>query len=414
MQPLILIVEDSLMYGKLLERNIVNNLGFETVWVKTYAEAEAYLNLGKEITLALLDFRLPDALDGQIIDLFQRFRVPSVVITADFSDDMQELIWSKRIIDYVVKEGAHSIQYILDLIERIARNEQVGILIVDDSQVARMHIRNILKPLRFTVFDASSGAEALTLLDQHQNIKLVLTDYNMPNMDGFELTRRIRQTYSMDRLSIIGLSASGNHQLTVKFIKYGANDFLGKPFLSEMLYCRINLNLKIVEQFDTLREVTLIDHLTNVNNRRFLFEAGDLLFEDGMRSGNYPVVAMLDLDNFKRINDTYGHGKGDEVIRRIAETLQLSIRKSDVLSRYGGEEFCIVCRNMERSQIEKVFNLWKDKVGALEYSAGEDVFRVTVSIGVCTEQKGSFLEMIKAADEKLYQAKNEGRNRVCL
>ena len=414
MEPLIFIVEDSLTYGELLERNIVHRLGYATEWRRSYAEAEEYLGVNPQITLALLDFRLPDAYNGEIIDLLAKHQIPSVVITADFNNDLQEFIWSKRVIDYVVKEGPHSIYYLLDLIERFTQNHLVEILIVDDSEVARLHIRDILSLQRYTLLEASNGTEALRILEDNPNIKLVLVDYTMPEMDGFELTRRIRQKYPMDKLAIIGLSASANHQLTVKFIKYGANDFLSKPFLSEMLYTRINLNLKIVEHFEALRKVSLIDHLTNINNRRYLFEAGDLIFEDALRTDNFPVVAMIDLDHFKKINDVYGHDQGDEVIRRTAETLQMNIRKSDILSRYGGEEFCIVCRNLKPERISAFFNEMREKVADLVYEKGDSKFHVSISIGVCAEKKDSFLEMLKAADEKLYEAKAAGRNTVCI
>lgn len=413
MEPVILIVEDSLMYGRLLERSIINSLGFKTIWLKTFADTEAFLKTGEPVTMALLDYCLPDALDGEIIDLCLDHDVPSVIITSSFSDDLQETIWSKRVLDYIVKEGAHAIQYILDLIERVVKNAKTGILIVDDSRMSRTHIRQILEPFHFTLYEAADGLEALEVLEKNDDIKLVLTDYHMPKCDGFELTRRIRQTYLMDKLAIIGLSSHGSHQLTIKFIKYGANDFMTKPFIREMLYCRINQNLKIVEHFDTLRQVSLIDHMTNINNRRYLFEAGDIVFEDSIRTGKYPIVAMIDIDYFKELNDTYGHDMGDRIICKVAETLSMDIRKSDIISRYGGDEFCIICRNMDREIAPQKFDMWRKQIEELPFECDGQAFNVTITIGLCLEEKGSFLQMIKAADEKLYQAKKEGRNRVC-
>jgi len=413
MEPTILIVEDSIMYGKLLERNIINNLGYRTVWLRSYIEVKKLLKERRDFTLAILDYRVTGALDGEVIDLCLKASIPSVVISSDFSDDTQEYVWSKNVIDYIVKEGAHSVQYLLDLTERIVRNAHVGILVVDDSKVARTSLRQLLAMCRFKVYEACDGLEALDILEQNSDIKLVLTDYNMPNCDGFELTRRLRHTYPMDRLGIIGLSSKGNLPLTIKFIKYGANDFLNKPYIKEMLFCRINQNLKLVEHFETIRQVSLIDHLTNINNRRYLFEAGDIIFEDAMRNGNMPVVAMLDIDDFKVVNDTFGHPEGDKVLRAIAETLNSCIRKSDILSRYGGEEFCIVCRNIDREQAPSRFEKWKDRIGELKFRCGEQEYSVTISIGLCLERQMSFQQMLKAADEKLYQAKQDGKNRVC-
>ncbi len=414
MENLILVVEDSNMYGKYLVRTIENNLGMRTAWFKNYKETRDFLESGTYISLALLDLRLPDALDGEIIDLCRENKIPSVVITSDFNDDLQEFIWSKQVVDYVIKEGPHTINYILDLVERFTNNSETGILIVDDSAVARTHLKQTLATQHYQLFEASDGLEALEVLRENPCIKMVITDYNMPRCDGFELTKKIRVDYPLDKLAIIGLSAAGNHRLAVKFIKNGANDFLTKPFFSEMMFCRIALNLKIVSQFESFRTATLLDQLTNINNRRYLFEAGDMIYENGMRTGDYPVVAMADIDKFKQVNDRYGHPVGDIVIKKVAETLQSNIRKSDFISRYGGEEFCIVCRNMDKNEILRVFDNLREKVAALEFEAAEEQFQVTVSMGICTEPAGSFLSMINKADESLYKAKNSGRNRVCL
>jgi diguanylate cyclase (GGDEF)-like protein len=414
MEGLILIVEDSSMYGKFLVRTIEHNLGLKTVWFKNYKETEEFLKTSQPISLALLDLRLPDALDGEIIDLCGDFKIPAVVITSDFNEDLQEFIWSKGVVDYVIKEGPNTAHYILDLVERFTNNSDTGILLVDDSKFARKHLKQSLKSQNFKLFEASDGLEALEVLKENPCIKMVLTDYNMPNCDGFELTKKIRTNYPLDKLAIIGLSAAGNHKLAVKFIKNGANDFLTKPFFSEMLFCRINLNLKIVQQFESFRSASFLDQLTNISNRRYLFETGNLIYENGERTGEYPVVAMVDIDNFKKINDTYGHPMGDMVIKKIANTLQSSIRKSDFISRYGGEEFCIVCSHMEESQIKEIFDKLREKVSSLSFKFSNETFNVTVSIGICSEPIGSFLTMIKKADEKLYLAKEQGRNRVCL
>ncbi|HCM26436.1 MAG: hypothetical protein A2Z99_20995 [Treponema sp. GWB1_62_6] len=413
MEPVILIVEDSMMFGRLLERSIINGLGFQTVLVTSYLETEKLLESGRLPIVALLDYCLPDALDGEIIDLCLKYQVPSIIMSSSFSDDLQESIWSKRVLDYIVKEGAQSIQYALDLIDRIVKNSDIGILIVDDSKVARNSIVQDLKPYRYQLYEAANGMEAFDILNASNGIKLVLTDYYMPVCDGFELTKKIRQVYQLDRLAIIGISSQSSQQLTIKFIKHGANDFLIKPFNREMLYCRINQNLKIVEHFDTLRQITHIDHLTNTSNRRYLFEAGDIIFEDSLRTGNFPIIAMIDIDSFKTINDTYSHQTGDQVIRTVAETLNRSIRKTDILSRYGGDEFCLICRNMDITGAPGKFEKWRKQVENLSFEKDGKTFHVTISIGLCLEKGDSFMQMIDAADKKLYEAKQAGRNQVC-
>ncbi|MCG8453032.1 MAG: diguanylate cyclase [Spirochaetales bacterium] len=412
MEKTVLIVEDSMMFGRMLQRCMRNELGFTSVWVQSMEEAREYLAKGNRPTVAILDYCLPDALDGEVVEMAHSFGIPSILTSADYSDNLQEFAWSRRVLDLVVKDGSQAFSLIIDIVDRISKNADTGVLIVDDSRTARNHLRNLLEPWQFHIYEACDGYEALEQVDRNPEIRLVLTDYYMPRCDGFELTKALRKNYAMDRLSIIGLSARGDHQTTVQFIKNGANDFLGKPFISEMLLCRINQNLRIVEHFDTFRELAMVDHLTNISNRRHLNEAGDIVFENGMRTGDYPVVAMMDLDNFKRINDQYGHDMGDHVLAGIARKLRMTIRKSDILSRYGGEEFCMVCQNMDPKKAASKFDKWRQLIETMEFCCGEERFGVTVSIGLCTKPQESFQAMVKHADLKLYEAKKAGKNCV--
>ncbi len=410
MEDTILIVDDSRMYGKHLKRTIEENLGYRAQWFESFRETERYFNDGGHPAIALLDYTLPDAMDGEIIDLCLRFNIPSVVITSRFSADHQEYLWSKQIVDYVIKEGSHTVGYLLNLITRFFKNPETGILIVDDSKMARNHLINLLHPYRFQLFEAAEAEEALQILETQKDIKLVLADYAMPKCDGFELTKKIRQQWPVEKLAVIGLSAKGSHQLAVKFIKYGANDFLSKPFLSEMLMCRINQNLTLLEHFDSLHELSNIDYLTGIYNRRYLFELGEVIFAQAQRTGDYPVIAMIDIDHFKLVNDNYGHIIGDRVLERLAKTLKLNIRKGDILARYGGEEFCLICLNMDASQVEKIFEKWRQTIAELGFQADGKLFSVTVSIGICMEKRESFLSMVEIGDENLYKAKEAGRN----
>lgn len=410
----ILIVEDSEFYGKLLKRSISSKLGFQVLWYKSYQETEESLPDDVEILVAILDYHLPDAMSGEIIDLCKNKKIPSIVMTATFSPDIQEVIWSKKVIDYVIKEGAHSISYIIEQIDRFNKNQDIGILVIDDSKVSRLHLSQLLKIHHFKVYEAADGNEALEILESNLDIKLALVDYQMPVCDGFEFTKKARKSFPLERLAIIGISAKGSHAMMIKFIKYGANDFITKPFISELLYCRVNQNIKVIEYFEALREVALIDHLTQIHNRRYLYESGELLFNNAMRTGNYISVAMIDIDNFKTINDTLGHDAGDLVIKSTAQILKRSIRKSDIIVRYGGEEFCILGNNMDPKEVITLFDNLRKKIEEYEFNYEGSKFNVTASFGLCIEKKNSLTEMINSADNNLYKAKELGRNRVHL
>ena len=412
METNILIVEDSQFFGKLLKHNIESRLGYNVYWYKSLEETENAIEEISNISIAILDFHLPDAKEGQIIDSCTARNIPTIVMTGRFSPDVQEATWSRKVIDYVLKEDGNCINYLIEMIQRFFMNRELGILIVDDSTVARKHLHQLLDIHQFKIYEAKDGLEALEVLESNMDIKLVLTDYSMPRCDGFELTRKIRQTYPTDRLAIIGVSARGNHTMMIKFIKYGANDFFTKPFISDLLFCRIYQNLRLVDSFTTLKEEALIDHLTGLHNRRYLFETGDLLFKSAKRNGQFMIVAMIDLDNFKWVNDTLGHDTGDMVLETFAETLKNSIRESDIICRYGGEEFCIVGNNMHPKDAVLLFEDLRDKLSKIEFSTGQTQFQITASIGLCVEKKSSFSDMITVADKKMYEAKQQGKNRV--
>lgn len=413
----IIIVEGSEFYGKLLKHSISSTLGFQVLWFKSYKEAEKGLDniedIG-DILMAVVDYHLPDGMDGSIVDLCLSKKIPSLVMTSTFSPDIQEIIWSKKVIDYVIKEGSHSISYILEMIERFNKNQEIGILVIDDSSVSRKHVRGLLEVHRYKVYEAENGLVALNILETTPDIKLALVDYQMPVCDGFEFTKKARKNFPTEKLALIGISARGSHSMLIKFIKYGANDFITKPFVSELLYCRVNQNIKLIENFESLREVALIDHLTGIHNRRYLFDTGELVFNTAKRTGSYITVAMIDIDNFKQINDNHGHDAGDYVLKTLSRILKGSLRSTDILTRYGGEEFCIIGNNMDPKEAILLFESIRKKVEDYDFNYEGVQFPITASFGLCIEKKKNLTDMINAADAKLYEAKEKGKNRVCL
>lgn len=410
----ILLVEDSHVFSDVLRTKIVQELGYEVDCAPDFATAQALLAKDTAYFIALLDLGLPDAPTGASVDLVREHNIPAVVFTGEISDDVQEFIWTKRVVDYVLKEGPHSVEYILTLVARIARNRSTKILVVDDSYVARQHLKNLLEVHQYQVMEASNGVEGMQCVEEHPDVKLVLTDFHMPEMDGFELVKRLRQRYGMEQVAIIGLSTQGNHKLAVRFIKHGANDFISKPFLSEQFYCRVVQNITLVEHFEALRAQSRLDYLTGLFNRRYLFDAGQPLLARAHRKEDTICIGMIDIDFFKKINDAHGHGVGDEVLRNISKILGHSFRRSDIVCRYGGEEFCVLGTDMDPEKAARIFEGVRQHIEETPTLVEGHEVHATVSIGICTELKGSLEEMLREADQKLYLAKRQGRNRVVV
>lgn len=412
----ILIVEDSRLFGSVLQKEVEKCLpGFKAHWVETYAEAKDLLDEQQnDFFIGLLDLNLPDAPNGEIVDLVLERGISAIVFTADMSDEARESIWAKNVADYVFKEGEQSINYIISLINRLHRNIDIQVLVVDDSNFSRKIICDLLHIHKYSIFEAVDGVEALNILAEHKDIKMVITDYNMPNMDGFELTKEIRKTHGRDELTIIGLSGEGSSILSARFIKYGANDFINKPFLQEEFYCRITQAIEMIENVKKIRDMSNKDFLTGLFNRRFLFELGSKMFATSQRKCTTATVAIMDIDYFKKINDNYGHDAGDEVLRQLGIVLKSCFRETDIVCRFGGEEFCLLLTSMDQENVPKFFEGLREKIAQTKVQLKGHAINFTVSIGVCTELQSSLEDMIEQADKLLYMAKEGGRNRVMV
>ncbi|MBU0673389.1 MAG: diguanylate cyclase [Proteobacteria bacterium] len=408
----ILVVEDSRLFSSIIKKQIETETGFEVTVAETLAEAETILRGDTNYFMSLLDLNLPDAPRGEIVDLVLSHHVPVGVVTGDLSDDARERIWAKNVVDYVLKEGPHSVDYLVSLVQRIYRNRSIKVLVVDDSTFSRSIVSDLLKVHQYIVFEAADGQEAMAILTREKGIRMVVTDYNMPKMNGFELTRNIRNDFGRDEVSIIGISGQEGNILSAKFIKYGANDFIVKPFAHEEFYCRITQCIEMMENIDRVKKLSNTDPLTGLYNRRFFFDSGDKIHASAGRNQITISVAMFDIDFFKKINDTYGHDVGDEVIKSLAHLLLDRFRTTDIVSRFGGEEFCVLMVDMDPEKILSFLDALRLKIEALIIRVAGQTVRFTVSIGLCTTLHNTLEEMIKQSDLCLYQAKESGRNQL--
>ena len=244
----ILFVEDSKMFGTVIQKDIEAKSDFEVVWAQSFVEAENLIGkYQEEFFVSLLDLNLPDAPEGEIVDFVLSKNIPVIIFTSDISDEARESFWSKHVVDYVLKEGAQSVDYIIAQINRIHRNKDIPVLVVDDSPLFRKACCDLLTVHQYTVFDVEDGVAAMNLFEKNCGIKLVITDCNMPNMNGLDLTINIRNVYNSDEVAVIGLSDQDSTILSAKFIKNGANDFLAKPFTNEEFYCRVNHTVTMLE-----------------------------------------------------------------------------------------------------------------------------------------------------------------------
>ncbi|NIB41840.1 response regulator [Pseudomaricurvus alkylphenolicus] len=408
----VLVVEDSHIVTKVLRHVIKTDPGIEAVYAASFAEArERYQQHGETLFAALVDLNLPDAPDGEVVDYTLSKNLPTIVLTGSFDEERREKLLSKGIVDYVSKEGRFSYSYAINLVNRLYKNQDIKVLVVDDSETSRNLICDMLERHKYQALAAVDGVDAVRVLLKNPDVKLLITDYQMPNMDGFELVQNIRVKYEKSDLVIIGLSAEGQGSLSAKFIKNGANDFLPKPFNHEEFYCRVMHNVESLELIEQIRDSINRDNLTGLFNRRYFFDRGEELYRHARESGSPLAAVVLDVDYFKQINDRYGHEVGDAALQQFATLLDDTLGRF-VLARASGQEFFVLLPGLNNEQAISVIDKVRTISTATPIQAGDHRFSLTFSAGVTNQLCDDLDAQLNLANTYLLRAKDAGRELV--
>lgn len=411
-----LVIEDSKPIATVVKRT-AQKAGYQVDIASDYAQAQALLSSGKVYQLASVDYNLPDAQYGEAVDLTLSYQVPTIVLTGKVDSETRELILKRPVIDYIPKETAQTYLYLGKLLTRLQSNKAIRILVVDDSSSARAYISKLLKRHQFQVAEAENGEDGLAKLQQFSDIKLVLTDHEMPVMNGIRFVSEIRKRYEKDQLAIIALSGANASALSSRFIQNGANDFLPKSFCLEDFYCRVNQNIENTEYVNQIHQLANIDYLTGLINRQCFFQKAPKLIKQIKASEQAFCIAMLDIDYFKQVNDQYGHDVGDKVIQSVADCMikffipNHKVQQSPLVARFGGEEFCLLIYGQDLKTLVKQIEQLRKQIANVTIKLEHKVIQYTVSIGIAIDVDELEL-MITQADQALYKSKKGGRNKV--
>lgn len=409
----ILLVDDSKTLAKLISLKVKSELKIEIDVAYSLSEAELF-SKKYSYTLAILDLNLPDAPNGEVVDVMLKKNIPSIVLTGSVDKEFRKVMLKKDIIDYIYKGGIHDIDYLIDIIKRLLKNRHHKVMVVDDSSVFRNQMKKMVGNLFFQVYALAHGEEALLILEENPDIKIIITDYNMPVMDGLELTKAVRKKYTKNQLSIFVLSSTEDSDISAMFLKQGANDFINKPFSKEEFSCRLNNAIEALENIDTITHYSSRDFLTGLYNRRHFFTVMEPYFIEAVNRDEEFMTAMIDIDNFKSINESYGHDIGDQMIIHVSELLRSNVQYQDVVSRFTGDEFCLVLKETTREKSIEILERIRQRIALtpLVLASGEEVF-LTVSIGAALEHDNSLNDTMSEADAQLHHAKTTGKNKVC-
>ena len=250
----ILLAEDSNVFTSMISAQLKELLGIDLEICRNFEELQlAYDRSSEPVTLAISNINLPGAENGEALEYLIDLSIPTVVFTSTFHEGTRDQLLAKDIVDYVIKDNVFAVDMLVESVARFLTNHRHHVLIVDDSPTARALLTSRLKRYNFRVSVADCGAKALEVLKNNADIGLMVTDYNMPDIDGFELTRRIRSVRGSHELRIIGVSSSSDRLLSARFLKAGGNDFMLRPFIDEEFYCRVNQNLDTLIQIRSMQ-----------------------------------------------------------------------------------------------------------------------------------------------------------------
>ncbi|SFC43403.1 response regulator [Pseudoalteromonas denitrificans] len=399
----LLIIEDNPAIAK-IQKHIGIKLGFEVDIANSLAAAIDLIEQN-EYFCSVVDFVLPDAPYGEAIPFTIGADISTIVMTGKLDNETREYVLRYPIVDYITKESRQAFTYLETQLARLPKNINVRILIVEDSFATRKHLNSLLSRHKYKVSQASDGAQALKQLNSHSDIQVIITDNEMPIMDGITLTSKIRETFNNDEKVIIGISSSKDNQVSARFLKNGANDYLRKPFFPEEFYCRLSQNIEMLDNIATIKQQANSDYLTKLPNRRYFFEQAEINSKINEENKQICILAMIDIDHFKAVNDNLGHDIGDEVLKGFAKIF-MRYFNDQLIARLGGEEFSVYFTNTSFDKAKEQLETFRK---VIEKCKINNVF-FTVSIGLIYQDNYNIDQALKAADEHLYTAKKFGRN----
>lgn len=426
MKKYILIADPSKLSRFLLESLLGEK--YSILSVSSHSEAIDVLRKTPP-SLAIVSYELED---GQGIDLCRYMKndqqlknVPVIIISSVEDEKTRLKVHEDGAIDFIPKnkinkDFAKYIDELMDLLSSIDVSS-AKVFVVDDSITQLKFIENILKSVKVDVTLFTKPEELVAAIEKTIP-DVIISDLYMDNIDGIELTKILRKNKQLKHVPIIIQTSSRDGGLLRTLMIHGANDYLLKPYSAEELLLKFTAAYKSKKVYDELEEINrklftkaTTDGLTGIYNRRFFMEQFNFLLLNGKRYKQDLGFIILDIDDFKNINDTYGHICGDETLIAFANCLKASLRQTDIVGRFGGEEFVCLLPNITKNGFFMVLHKLLYNIRNLEITFEDKKLRVTSSIGAINcLNKDDVDSIIKEADDLLYKAKTTGKNRVFL
>jgi two-component system cell cycle response regulator len=417
------VVEDSSFFQGVLKKEI-EELNMEVVLAKSIAEANEQIKRDK-FDFITLDINLPD---GNGFDFCKKikndkrfFETQVLIISAEDSEYLRKGSFDAGAFSFLKKDfiEGNLRKYLKTTMSMasIITGSVNPVVIVEDSDFQRNYLKSLFAFAKIKVKDFADSKSAMKFLTENPQVDMIIVDYFLEKGNCEGLIQFVRKNSFYNKVPILVSTILNEQNKKYDFFLMGVNDFIVKPFDTGEFFLRIRNHLRIkhlIDMLDAKNKLLSIkattDELTGLFNRRFFWET---LFREDNRSKrlNQPYsILMIDIDNFKQINDSYGHLKGDEVLVAIAETLKENMRSFDTIARFGGEEFIALLPNTDKKTAIIVAEKILQVIRGVSFDFSDE--KITVSIGVSdSAESENFEKVIILADERLYKAKSKGKNR---
>ncbi len=410
MNKKILLIDDNKMLGKLLAKKIQTTLNCEVDIVFSLAETKALPD--DEYFLTFADLCLPDAPNGEVVDYVLTKNWPVIVLTASNDKATKDKFMDKDILDYIFKESDTCIDQIIDSIVKLERYAKTKVILALSKLPERNEIKKILTQRKFNVLVAAHGEEAMSYLNDNNDVKLIIADANMPVISGSELLSEVRTRFGDHDLGVIILGDKDD-ALESSLLINGANEYLIKPLNKESFNCRLDRCLNYMANMQFLSIYNNLDPISGVKNSNALLNCvEDYLNEISGKEEEF-AFAFLDIDNLRNLNEEYGHEVGDKIVKICADEASNEVKGRDIVGRYSPEKICIVLKNVSQERAIKILSRIRVNIKKAGILVNLDEVFFTASIGVVFAKSGDQFEtLINKASEALSQAKANGKDRV--
>lgn len=411
----VLLVEDTRLYSVAVRSLLESRFGLVVIHCATLAAVRRELDTaGDRFDVAIVDLCLADAPHGETLDHVLGRNIPAIVFSGYTSDARRESVLASGAAELVYKNSPRSLDNLVDAIERVLSQALPKILIIDSAE-GLSPVAEAIGTRLFDVTLCATEPEALAVLDGANGaIELVVVRDDLARSGGYAMLDTLTQRFGEHAVRVVGFTDEPPSDAVSRFLNAGGHDFLQLPMSVADIVGRLKHTLAMHRQIQSLQRMASRDYLTDMLNRRYFFDRGPKLVDMCLRQQAPVCTALLDIDHFKRLNDTYGHEVGDLVLKAVSrKLLQIVGEKQHLPARIGGEEFALLLTHMTIEQAYGFCERIRIELSNTRVAIDEEEISVTVSMGLASiSESETFDNYLNAADQYLYLAKHSGRNRV--